>query len=322
MKRAGILSCVVSAMLMALCATATAAAPTVTTGPATGVGANSATLTGTVSPGQEPTTYRFEYGTSTAYGASTPDQGPVNGNADKAASAAITGLAPSTVYHYRLVATNGSGTVAGSDVTFTTPAAGQQTDGVTIKASPQRITFGGATAISGGVTGKGASGASVELEQSPFPFTSAFAPMATVTADQAGRYRFANVRPAVNTRYQATAKTSPPATSPIVTVLVRPVVTLRLNDRTPARGQRVRFGGRVVPGHDGKVVRIQRHTRTGWRTISTPTLKPMSAANGVPRSRYSRRLKVRRSATYRTVFLPGDGDHVRGTSAKRSARVH
>jgi hypothetical protein len=236
-------------------------------------------------------------------------------------TASVGNLEPSTVYHFRLVAVNASGTATGDDATFTTPAAGE-TDAVTIKASRRTVTFGKATTITGAVTGKRASGAEVELEQSPFPFTAPFASLATGTADQSGRYEFPNVRPGVNTRYRVTAKTSPPEASRVITVRVRPVVTLRLNDRTPARGQRVRFTGRVIPGHDGKRVRIQRRTRTGWRTISRPTLQPMAPVGAVTRSRYSRRLKVRRSATYRTVFRPGDGDHVRGKSRKRRARVH
>jgi hypothetical protein len=35
-------------------------------------------------------------------------------------SAALTGLAPNTTYHFRISATNGSGTSDGSDDTFTT----------------------------------------------------------------------------------------------------------------------------------------------------------------------------------------------------------
>ena len=318
MKKAALFICVAAT---ALTAPAYAAAPTATTGQATDLTSTTAQLNGTVSPNQESTSYHFEYGKTTAYGTNTATGGPENGNASKSVSANIGNLSPSTLYHFRLVATNASGTATGSDATFTTAAPGQG-GSVTIKANPRTVKFGKATTISGTVTGKGAAGADVELQQSAFPFTSPFAEAASGAAYQAGSYAFLGVRPGVNTRYQVRAKTSPPATSPVITVRVRPVVTLRLGDRTPARGQRVRFSGRVVPGHDGRVVRIQRRTRKGWRTISTPVLKPMAPAAGVTRSRYARRLTVRRSATYRTVFLPGDGDHVRGKSARRRARVH
>ena len=45
--------------------------PTVQTGPATVVGPTRATLQGTVNPGGCPTSYRFQIGTTTAYGRTT-----------------------------------------------------------------------------------------------------------------------------------------------------------------------------------------------------------------------------------------------------------
>jgi hypothetical protein len=126
----------------------------------------------------------------------------------------------------------------------------------------------------------------------------------------------------VNTRFRVEAKVAPPATSAEVLVNVRAKVSLRLSDRTPRRGQRVRFSGSVLPAHDGTPVKLQRRTPAGWRTVATPALKPAPALNGVARSTYGVRLRVRASRAYRTVFVPGDGDHVRGKSAKRRARVH
>ena len=61
-----------------------------------------------VNSGGIQTTYRFEYGTSTGYGQSTPfPEGSVGeGLASHAVWAAASGLAPGTTYHYRVVATN------------------------------------------------------------------------------------------------------------------------------------------------------------------------------------------------------------------------
>ena len=288
-------------------------APTATTGAATDVTATTVTLTGTVDPNKEATSYWFEYGTTAGYGAQTAaaDAGP--GNAPKAVSASVSGLAASTTYHFRLVARNASGTVTGADATFTT---GQP--GVTIAATPRIVRFGGQVTISGSVPGN--PGVKVELEQTPFPFTDPFAKVAEGTTDAAANYSFL-VAPALNTRYRVEAKASPPATSADVTVLVRPKVGLRLSDRTPARGTRVRFKGSVLPAHDGSRVRIQRRTRAGWKTLATPLLKPATPVNGVARSKYARRIRVNRSGRYRTV-LPAHDDHARGKSRRRQVRVH
>jgi hypothetical protein len=105
--------------------TATAAsAPTVTTGSATAVTQTSATLNGTVNPNGQATDYHFEYGTSTNYTqrvpAAPPDPSAGSGTSNVPVSANISGLNPGTLYHFRLVATNGSGTTQGQDQTFTT----------------------------------------------------------------------------------------------------------------------------------------------------------------------------------------------------------
>src|SRR5918992_553721 len=85
---------------------------------------------------------------TTAYGSQTP-AGTSGGNADRPVSADITGLAPSTTYHFRLVATNASGTATGADAQFTTPPAGAAA--VTIAATPRVVTFGKPVTIAGQV---------------------------------------------------------------------------------------------------------------------------------------------------------------------------
>ena len=100
--------------------TTSAAAPTAATGTATSVGSTSATLNGTVNPNGSATTYSFEYGTTTGYGSATTTASAGSGSSDVPATALIASLSPDTLYHYRLVATNGVGTAYGSDHTLTT----------------------------------------------------------------------------------------------------------------------------------------------------------------------------------------------------------
>jgi hypothetical protein len=94
-------------------------APVVTTNAATLIASFSATLNGTVDPHGLTTAVHFQYGTTTSYGSATASQ-TKTGNSYQNVSANISGLAANTTYHFRIVATNSSGTTYGSDRTFTT----------------------------------------------------------------------------------------------------------------------------------------------------------------------------------------------------------
>jgi len=322
---------IVAALVVGATATAgiaIAAAPAVTTKPATNLAATTATLNGTITPNENGTTYYFQYGTTTAYTTPTPTQTFNGNNANaKDVSADITGLAPSTLYHFRLVATNPSGTVFGTDMTFTTTAAGTPPPGpganaVSITAKPTTVTFSRSTTITGKVTGPGSVGAMVMLEENPYPFTGGFKPTGTPsTTDAASNYSFV-ATPGMTTRYRVTVK-KPNVTSPEVTIRVRVKVGFSVSDSTPSIGQRVRFAGTVLPAHNGKVARIQRRTSTGaWRTVASATLVAAAPVNGTPRSKFAKRLRVNNTGTYRVRVAPGDGDHIAGNSVRRTLRVH
>jgi hypothetical protein len=99
-------------------------APTATTNSASAVTDVGATLTGSVDPKGAPTSYRFEYGTTTAYGKTTAAAGSGSGSGSVAVGTPVSGLAPATTYHYRVVASNAAGVAYGGDQTFTTAPAG------------------------------------------------------------------------------------------------------------------------------------------------------------------------------------------------------
>jgi hypothetical protein len=89
------------------------------------VSATAARLYGSLNPHNSPTTYYFEYGPNEGYGQSVPAEQNAEappGNALDAVSQDLTGLAPQTEYHYRLVAHSAAGTVFGADRTLTTAA--------------------------------------------------------------------------------------------------------------------------------------------------------------------------------------------------------
>ncbi|NDE18633.1 hypothetical protein EBZ80_27395, partial [bacterium] len=85
-----------------------------------GVTTSAATLSASATPNGAATTVVFEYGTSTSYGTTTASQNIGNGNSPVSFTAALSGLLPGTMYHFRPVAQNSQGTTYGPDTTFTT----------------------------------------------------------------------------------------------------------------------------------------------------------------------------------------------------------
>jgi hypothetical protein len=102
--------------------------PQATTEPASSTTATGAILNGVVDPEGSQTSYQFEYGTTDAYGSLIPAApGDVGSDtAQHSVSAAVAGLTPGTTYHFRVVATNGSGSADGGDLSFTTAASAPQ----------------------------------------------------------------------------------------------------------------------------------------------------------------------------------------------------
>jgi hypothetical protein len=81
---------------------------------------NRAVLKAHVNPGNQATTYRFEYGPTAAYGSSTPAEVIAAGNSPVGVFAVVGELEPGSEYHFRVVASNGVGVAQGVDNTFTT----------------------------------------------------------------------------------------------------------------------------------------------------------------------------------------------------------
>jgi len=96
--------------------------PVAITNAASYIASFSARLNGSVDPHGLTTTVHFQYGTTTSYGLTTAPQSKT-GNTYQNVVANISGLAASTTYHFRIVATNSSGTRFGRDRTFTTLSA-------------------------------------------------------------------------------------------------------------------------------------------------------------------------------------------------------
>jgi hypothetical protein len=95
------------------------APPIVSTGSASSITGSSATLGASVNPNGLATTAIFEYGTTTSYGSTAAiTLSPNDGVSAQLVNSSISGLTPNTTYHFRVVATNSSGTTTGADNSF------------------------------------------------------------------------------------------------------------------------------------------------------------------------------------------------------------
>jgi hypothetical protein len=119
-------------LLVAGCSSNSTTSPTTTPASATTVAASNvnttaAVINGTVNPNGFSAEAYFEWGTSIAYGTTTTAQLVGSGTTAVNVMATLTGLTPTTLYHYRLVASDGTVTINGSDLQFTTATTPQQT---------------------------------------------------------------------------------------------------------------------------------------------------------------------------------------------------
>lgn len=97
----------------------TVTVPTVTTGSATSIANNSATLGGNITNtgGENNTVRGFQYGLDTGYGSDVHETGSYGTGAY---TLGISSLNSNTTYHFRAYSTNSAGTSYGSDQSFTT----------------------------------------------------------------------------------------------------------------------------------------------------------------------------------------------------------
>jgi hypothetical protein len=95
--------------------------PGASTGAASAVSQNAATLSGTVGTNGLQTNYGFEIGTEPGVYGPTTGLGSIGGSLTETVSVALDELQPATTYYFRVTATNADGTSYGEPASFTTP---------------------------------------------------------------------------------------------------------------------------------------------------------------------------------------------------------
>ena len=287
--------------------------PTVHTAPATNIGPLSATLNGDVNANGHATTIHFEYGITKKYGNRTPNQAVGAGTTPVPVAADIGGLKSATRYHFRLVAVSSAGRSVSGDRAFKTAK-----PTTTPTFTPNPPVFSRPYTISGQLAGTGSGGAKVTLFSRPFPFTAPFAQLGNpVVANPDGTYSFAFTAAQITSQIEIRASTNPPFTTAPVTVPVASLISLHVRSRV-RKGHLLRFAGSVLPAQDGLIVQIQKRDRTGtFRTVAHTNLRHKNAGRSV----YSRRLRMKRTGTFRTVVVSAGGAYQPGTSTAKSIRV-
>jgi hypothetical protein len=312
-RRAAAVAATVIAGLAASTGVAAAAVPAVATLAPASVTIQSATLRGTVNPRGLQTTSFFQYGPTAAYGAQTAAAAAGAGNAAVAATAPVGALVPATTYHFRLVAQNASGTSVTADRTFRTPA---QALSVALAASPNPVAFGGPTTLAGAVTGTGAAGRPVQVQQRAFPFVGAFANIGNaLVTDARGQFSMAILSLALTTQFRARVTDRAGVVSPVLAVGARAIVATRVTSTRVRRGGRVHFSGTVRPPEPGRGIAIQKRRDGRWITVAGTAARPGGAGFAI----YGKTVRVRRGGLYR-VFL-GTGNGATVPSVGRTVRI-
>jgi hypothetical protein len=292
-----------------------ATAPSVSTGGASNVKDQSATLAGSVNPRGSATTYFFQYGPTPAYGSSTPAGSAGAGTSAKRYTSPIASLTPNTKYHYRLVAHNAGGTTLGGDRTFTTA---KQPLGFDVTATPNPVLFGTTTTVAGKLNGTGGGNRQIVLQQRVFPYTAKFAQVGNpqVTAAD-GSFSFPGVPVPSNTQFRVQTN----GASAIVTAGAAVKVSTLTSTTHPRKGRSVRFSGHIYPARDGAQIGIQKlNSKKQWVTVAGTITRHSGGTTS--KSRYAKSVKVSRGGSYRIYALIVDGNYVSnvGRTVKISTR--
>lgn len=309
----------VFALVLGLTFGATAAqaltAPHVSTA---GVGHETATsgeLKGSVNPhGVSGIVCFFEYGPTMAYGLSTkPVAVPPNTTGKGIPfGQTVTGLHPE--WHYRIAATytskKGLEHIHGRDKKFT----GGKSSKLRFVISKEReeqitVSYGGDALLTGSLSGTGSADRALTLQQTPFPFTSAFATVdVPVLTSATGGFSATIQRLTRNTEFRFLTTDLRPLYSHTLLVRVTPKITLRV--RGSSKTGLYRLFGTVYPARNGAPVAIEqllpqkagsKHSGPRTHPVGTGVLK--RGKSGA--SRFSIIVKLTGSFRYRAyVRLP------------------
>ena len=207
--------------------------------------------------------------------------------------------------------TTALGTTVGGDRVFTTP---KQPLGLALAATPNPVAFGAPSTLAGTLSGTGNAGRPIQLQQKPFPFTTAFANVGNAQLTNAqGGFSFALLSVPLTTQYRVLVTDKTSVVSPVLTVNVTVVVGTKTTRTHVHRGGHVHFSGTVQPNVANLPVAIQKlNAQKHWVTISGT----ITRTGGT----YGKTVRIRRGGSYRVYVGASGGTFAPGTG--RKVRIH
>jgi hypothetical protein len=299
---------VLGLLTLALPAAALSASPpAVATDAAHSVSYGSATLTGKIDPRGSNTSYYFQYGATTAYGAQTALADAGAGTTATAVSVPVSGLLPLTVYHYRLIAVNAAGAATGADRAFKTARVPLS---LAILVAPNPTVYGSTATVQGTLSGTGNAGRAVVLQQNPFPYTVGFADVGNAeVTNTTGGFSFPVTGLTQATQYRVVTTTNPPVVSPIAIEGVAVQVSAHVG--RAHRRHYANIYGTVTPAVEGMQVGIMRVLGGRNVLVSGTILRHKNATS----SSFSRTIRVKHHVLYRIFVKVTNGAQVSNYSS-------
>jgi hypothetical protein len=236
-----------------LAGSAQAASPAAVTGNVSNLSTTSARLNGSVDPNGESTGWYFEFGTTTSYGTKTATQNAGSGQNPNNVNSNVSGLAVATMFHYRLVAMNASGTTLGADHTFITEGPPAVATGQTQNAISSTATLSGTIDPNGRNTTWHFEYGPTTAYGSKTPNRSAGAGQQSVTVTEA----LSNLTASTTYHYRLVASNSAgTVTGSDATFATVPAVTLTQSGYRVVAGHYVRLSGTVAGAQPGVAVTV------------------------------------------------------------------
>ncbi|HET7379614.1 MAG TPA: hypothetical protein VFJ24_06205 [Gaiellales bacterium] len=301
--RRGAVPALIAAIALSLPASVSASsAPSVNGVYASGTTVSSSLLTGYVDPRGVPTSYYFQYGTTTAYGAQTPTESAGSGSSEVRVSAAIGELAGGVTYHFRLVAASAAGTTVGPDHIFTTKVVPLSFQ---LSALPNPVLAGESLEVEGTLSGSNSANRELELQMNPFPYSFGMARTGLPTlTDGSGHFSFQGLSLLENTHFRVATVAAPHVSSPTIAEQVAVRVAMQAR-RVHRRGHRTffRLYGTVWPADVGADVAFV-VVRGGKPSAVVGATRVKRASVTV--SRFSAIVRIRRGGLYEAIVTgPG-----------------